>query len=277
MNVNILDNMKKIIILLVMLAVNLSILAQTTNYKYTLNDTDEESVKAAKTCVNILKRWNEGINRHAANEVSHCFGNVAFYYSDCYEQGDIAKSLNSIFKKYPSYKQTLSDIDVKIINENHVEIYFNKNVKTSPDAQTKTYPAYLTFDYYGDGANIKKESDLVTDNNLEKKQKNLVQVNNATPLSALFCQANVNKYVQTGYWELVGFGSDDVKEGPIASAIVKSTGFARSTMFGPIHKGYKGQPNTYYVGGHCAGGQSGWYVIFVYDSVKKTMRAINCE
>lgn len=269
--------MKKIIILLAMMTLSVSIFAQATNYKYTLNETDAEYVKAAKTCVNVLKRWNEGINRHASTEVSYCFGKVAFYYTDCYEFTDIEKSLNSIFKKYPKYHQTLSNIDVKAINENHVEIYFNKNVKTSPDAQTKTYPAYLIFDYFDGNANIKKESDKVTDDNLAKKQKNIVKVDNTTPLSSLFCPANVNKYVDTGYWELVGFDSEDAKEGPIASAIVNSTDFARSTMFGTIHKGYKGQPNTYYVGGHCAGGQSGWYVIYVYDSVKKTMRAINCQ
>lgn len=270
--------MKKILFVLAILAISVSTFAQGTNYnKYKLNENDAESVEAAKTCIAVLKRWNEGINRHAATEVSKCFSKVAFYYTDCSEQADIAKNLNSIFKKYPGYKQTLSNIDVKVVNENHIEIHFNKNVKTSPDAQLKTYPAYLTFDYYDSHASIKKESDDVTDSNVSKQKKNYIKVNNKTPLSTLFSPANVNKYVETGYWELVGFGDENPDEGPIASAIVNCTGFARSTMFGPIHKGYRGQPNTYYVGGHCAGGQSGWYVIYVYDSVKKTLKAINCE
>lgn len=267
--------MKKLVSLLAVLAISVSLFGQSTNYsQYKLNQKDSESVKAAKTCMALLKRWNEGINRHSASEVSRCFGQVAFYYTDCLEQADIAKNLNSMFKKNPQYKQTLSNIDVNVVNDNHVEISFNKNVKTSPSAQAKSYPSYLVFDYYDGSANIKKESDKVTDVNVAKKAKNIVKVNNNMPLSALFCPANVNKYVNTGYWELVGFDGD-ATVGPIAAAISNATDFARSTMFGTIHKGYKGNPNTYYVGGHAAGGQSGWYVIYVYDSVKKTLRAIN--
>lgn len=269
--------MKKLVSLLAVLAIGVSLFAQSTNYsQYKLKQKDAESVKAAKTCMALLKCWNEGINRHSASEVSSCFGQVAFYYTDCLEQADIAKNLNSMFKKNPQYKQTLSNIEVNVVNENHVEISFKKNVKTSPSVQAKSYPSYLIFDYSDGSANIKKEGDKVTDANIAKKTKNIVKVNNKTPLSALFNAANVNKYVETGYWELVGFDAD-AEVGQIAAAISKATGFARSTMFGTIHKGYKGQPNTYYVGGHAAGGQSGWYVIYVYDSVKKTLHAINGE
>lgn len=269
--------MKKLIVLLAFIASSIILFAQSTNYgQYKLNQKDAESVKAAKTCLALLKSWNEGINRHSASEVSRCFGKVAFYYTDCLEQADIAKNLNSMFKKNPQYKQTLSNIEVNVVNDNHVEISFKKNVKTSPNAQAKSYPSYLIFDYYDGSANIKKEGDKITDANIAKKAKNVVNVTNKMPLSALFCPANVNKYVDTGYWELVGFEAD-AEVGPIAEAISNATGFARSRMFGTIHKGYKGQPNTYYVGGHAAGGQSGWFVIYVYDSVKKTLRAINGE
>ncbi len=267
--------MKKLVSLFALLAFCVSVFAQSTNYsQYKLNQKDAESVKAAKTCMALLKRWNEGINRHAAQETASCFGEVAFYFTDCLEKAEIAKNLNSTFKKNPQYKQTLTDLRVEVVNENHVEIYFNKNVKTSANAQVKTYPSYLVFDYYDGSATIKKESDKVTDANVAKKAKNVVRVTNKMQLSALFCPANVNKYVETGYWELVGYDAD-AKEGPIAAAISNATGFARSTMFGTIHRGYKGNQNTYYVGGHAAGGQSGWYVIYVYDSVKKTLRAIN--
>lgn len=266
--------MKKIVSLLVVWAISVSLFAQSTNYsQYKLSQNDAVSVKAAKTCMALLKRWNEGINSHSAYEASSCFGQVAFYYTDCFERSEIAKSLNSSFSKYPQYKQTLTSIKVDVVNDNHVEIYFNKNVKTAPNAQVKSYPSYLIFDYYDGSANIKKESDKVTDANIAKKAKNVVRVTNKMSLSALFCPANVNKYVDTGYWELVGFDAD-AKVGPIAAAISNATDFARSTMFGTIHKGYKGNPNTYYVGGHCAGGQSGWYVIYVYDSRTKRLSVI---
>jgi len=269
--------MKKLLTILLIAFFAPKLCAQTSSsYQYTLNTNDEESKKMAKICVDMLKKWNDGINRHSPADVARCFDQVAFYYTDCLDHSDIEKSLQSIFKKYPQYNQALSNINVRVLNSTHVEIDFDKIVRTAPGEQAKTYSAYLHFNYFEGQASIKKESDKLTDANVAKRKQTVLAISNSTPISSVFCKDNVNKHIKTGYWELVGFGDNPV-DGPLAAAIVDATGFARTTMFGPIHKNYKNKPGTYYVGGHCAGGESGFYVIFVYDSNTKKLRAIGCE
>ena len=238
----------------------------TSNYHYesaTTLDTDEREM--ADKCVSIMKQWNQGLNNHATTQVSQVYCPVTFFYTDCIEQSDIVASLKSIFKKYPQYYQYITDVKVHVVNSCHVEVNFNKNVITSPGAEVKTYAAYLHFDYSYDGkAQIKKESDEVTDKNVEKRQRTILDITNQTPLDKVFCPQNIGKYIDTDYWKLVGFDGDD--EGPLAKAMIQATGLARSTIKGTIRNNYHGQKGLYYCGGHCSGSEAGWYVIYLYDS-----------
>lgn len=258
--------MKKAFSFLFIMLIALSALAQkpVSNYKYSLNSGYEEFKSAADACVNKLKAWNEGLNHHSTSWVDHVYSDVAFYYSDCMERNDIKQNFNSFFKKYPDYYQYIDDVKVDVVNENHVEIRFSKHVITAPGAEVKTYPSYLVFDYMDDMVSVKKESDDVTDANLAKRKNKVLKIDNSTPLSAIFNAQNVGKYLDSGYWQLVGFDGD-AKEGPLAKKLME-TGFARTDIKGTIKRNYHGKTGLYACGGHVAGGQSGWYVIFTYDS-----------
>ena len=72
-------------------------------------------------------------------------------------------------------------------------------------------------DLYGGvfSAVIIGESDVVTDKNLEKRRPALLEVDNTTPLNAIFCDANVNKRLDADYWDLVDMGAKE--DGPLAS------------------------------------------------------------
>lgn len=247
-----------------------------SNYKYQVEGyDDEDTLSMARGAISMLKRWNESINRYDAQATAACFEIAAFYFTDCFDRSGIASSLQGTFKRYPQYYQYVDNVKVSIVNSCTIEVSFSKHVVTAPDVAAKTYPAYLLMNWM-DEATIKKESDKVTDANLEKRSHDYVSVSNTMPMSAIFNAQNVNKYIKTGYWDLVGF-EGDAKEGPLAKAMIAATGCARSDMFGPLHRNYKGKAGTYYVGGHAAAGESGWYVIYVYDSKTGKLTAINGE
>ena len=82
----------------------------------------------------------------------------------------VQQSKNDFLKKTPDYEQVSYRLKVTKMDASHVRCDFQK--RTVSQGKTRVYPSYLIYvtDDNGTSWQIDRESDLVTDRNLEKKK-----------------------------------------------------------------------------------------------------------
>lgn len=232
-------------------------------------DGSEETILQA--CESTLKTWNDAINARDEEQLSSTYWGIVKYYQSYYTIEQVNDSHARFFKKNAYYHQYCDNLELQFYNNCQALLTFDKHVQTAKGQPYKTYSAYIHFLYdYQEGAIIISESDVTTDTNLEKRYT-LLEVDNDTPLDAIFCEANVGKKIAVDYWELVELGEKE--DGPLANLILTS-GFARSYIDGTITKDYNGQKGTYSCGGFAVGGECQAPVIFTYNPATGEMHCI---
>lgn len=256
--------MKKLILLLALLAPMALCNAQENE------DFDAEAT-LQKACENTLRAWNKALNNRDRNTLDTLYSAVVIYYQSFYTNEQVSDSHTRFFKKNAYYHQYYDNVEVGYINGCQAMLIFDKHVKTDPNADYKTYRAYLHFVGWMDLAYITEEGDTTTDEYYAKRQQAPLNVDNNTKLEEVFCDKNVDKSLYASYWDLVEMG--EKPDGPLADLIM-TTGFPRSYIDGTIKKGFGGQKGTYYVGGHAVGGECRSPVIFVYNPTTKQMYCV---
>lgn len=241
------------------------------NQKLTLLQYNPPSSEAI--CLNTLDQWNKAINNRNEIQLASLYSGVVKYYQTCLTNNQVRDSHAAFFNKHAYFYQYYDNVTFDFINGCQAQVRFDKHVQTVKDGPYTTYISYLHMDLYGGifSAVIIGESDVVTDKNLEKRRPALLEVDNTTPLNAIFCEANVNKRLDADYWDLVDMGAKE--DGPLANFLLLSD-LPRSRINGIIKKDFKGQKGTYYCGGFVSGGECGWPVIYIYNPSTHEMRCI---
>ena len=223
---------------------------------------------------NTLKAWNDALNSRENTKLDALYGGVVNYYQTYYTNAQVKDSHSRFFKKNSYYHQYYDNVEVVFCNGCQAQLIFDKHVQTKKDGPYTTYRSYLHF-IDGEGhAVIIGESDATTDANLAKRATDTLSVDNATPLNAIFCEANVNKKLHAVYWDLVEMGEKE--DGPLADLIL-TCGFPRGWIDGTIKKDFNGQKGTFYCGGYAAGGECQWPVVFVYKPATREMWCYGAE
>ena len=233
---------------------------------------DEDDV--AIFCKKTLNAWTDALNNRNEENLKKLYGSIVKYYQCYFTNEQVAESHKSFFKKNAHFHQYCDNIGVDFWNGCQAQLSFDKHVQTVKGGKYKTYRAYLVFFLGEDGAIILWESDQTKDAFIEENRPQILEVDNNTPLDAIFCEANVGKKLEADYWSLVEFGEKE--DGPLASMIA-SNGFPRSVINDIIMKDYMGQKGVYYCGGYMNAGECSWPVIYTYDSATGKVSCVGSE
>lgn len=214
-------------------------------------------------CLETLKTWNDALNDRNETKLATVYNGVVRFYQDYFTAGGVRNSHSQFFKKNAHYHQYYDNVTFDFINGCQAQVRFDKHVQTEKDGIYTTYVSYLHITLDGDNnVVIIGESDETTDKNLAKRKTNQVNVDNNTPLNNIFCESNVNKYLEASYWDLVEMG--EKQNGPLAGFLMMND-LPRSNIHGVIKKNFQGQKGTFYCGGFVSAGECGWPVIFIYN------------
>ena len=231
-------------------------------------------IESAKVMANLLRIWNKHINTHDVNALMPLYyEEVVKYYASFCDPSDVKECQKEMFAKYPAYQQRIANVEV---DPNNAQITFTKYVKTSSDAEEKSYSCY--FNVIGDCSEsdnhyqkvwIIKESDKLTDANVERKEKSYprVKLNKNWTVNQLFC-GNVGKILNFQIWDFWTDGDDH--DYPLLDKI--SVGVGRDSFDGAVQKHYKGKKNLFYCEGTTSGApaelyhNAWWHLIWRYNA-----------
>ena len=130
--------------------------------------TKEKSVEEQiKEMVNI---WNEASSNADFDTLDKILGDKIEYYQSSVTKAYYISDQKKFFEKNPVYGQKIKgDITVTQISNKQVKAEFIKEVTTKKG--TKDYPSYLIFANVNGEWKLILESDLISDKNIENKQK----------------------------------------------------------------------------------------------------------
>lgn len=249
-----------------------------SDFNYTTEESyDDETLPSVKAGVEVLKQWNDDKNNSNADGLSLLYCPIMNYYGTNMENDAVIESYRKWCDKNPFFRQYVDNVKVTMTNGARMLISFDKHVQTTEGGEVKTYPSYLRLSGYETSWQIIGESDLVTDANLGKRQKNLSSVgfDNNTPVSSVFNIANVGKRIDTSYWTLVMESADGETPGPLATAMSQADNISmRISISGELKKNYRGRANTLYCDGYTEAGEAVFMTIWVYDLKTKKLACI---
>ena len=130
--------------------------------------TKEKSVEEQiKEMVNI---WNEASSNADFDTLEKILGDKIEYYQSSVTKAYYISDQKKFFEKNPVYGQKIKgDITVTQISNKQAKAEFIKEVTTKKG--TKDYPSYLIFANVNGEWKLILESDLISDKNIENKQK----------------------------------------------------------------------------------------------------------
>ena len=135
---------------------------------YSSNETNGNSNESVRQ-VAIL--WSQYHNDKNTKSLSLLYANQVNYYQSTFSKEQIKASKEKLFNKHPNFRQEISNVSVENASSYYL-ITFDKKVWTDFNKAPKTYPSYLHVKMIGGEWKIITESDLVTDENLSKKENN---------------------------------------------------------------------------------------------------------
>lgn len=246
-----------------------------SNYEYTINGITEDDGISEESVIKLVRDWDQCHRQRSTKGMDTIYSKVCLYYGTDQPKDYIIHTKQTLFDKNPEFQQYIDDIDISVVNSVTIDVTYNKHVRNTPSAKWETYECYLHLIGSADDWYVSWESDTTTDANLERRQQQKpranIEVDNTTPLAAIFNDKNVGKDICTDYWSLVGFEGDAV-EGPLAAAMMGAEVIgARNAICGTLRKGYLGDNNTYYCGGTCSGGEFTHRVLWIYNKVSRTL------
>ena len=134
----------------------------------------ENIVKKVETVEEEIKKmvnvWNEASGNADFNTLEKILGNKIEYYQSSVTKDYYISDQKKFFAKNPVYGQKIKgDITVTQISNKQAKAEFIKEVTTKKG--TKDYPSYLIFANVNGEWKLILESDLISDKNIENKQK----------------------------------------------------------------------------------------------------------
>lgn len=116
----------------------------------------------------VVGEWDELHNDNDIDEVDDVFAPTVEFYGQTLSRGDVATKIRQLCNSTPDFNQNSHNLSYKVLGNGDVMVEFTKS--TLANGRRHDYPSYLVLkrssnDY---GWSIIKESDLVTDRNLQK-------------------------------------------------------------------------------------------------------------
>ena len=134
----------------------------------------ENIVKKVETVEEEIKKmvniWNEASSNADFETLEKILGDKIEYYQSSVTKAYYISDQKKFFEKNPIYGQKIKgDITVTQISNKQVKAEFVKEVTTKKGV--KNYPSYLVFENVNGEWKLILESDLISDKNIENKQK----------------------------------------------------------------------------------------------------------
>ena len=165
--------MKKILLLLVVL---LSLFSCEKKENNISSSTIEKPIQKEETSEEQIKKmvnvWNEASSNADFDTLEKILGDKIEYYQSSVTKAYYISDQKKFFAKNPVYGQKIKgDITVTQISNKQAKAEFVKEVTTKKG--TKEYPSYLVFENVNGEWKLILESDLISDKNVENKQKHI--------------------------------------------------------------------------------------------------------
>lgn len=127
-----------------------------------LSSSDESAISQ------VVSKWDELHNDNNIDEVNDVFAPTVEFYGQNLSRSDVATKIAQLCNSIPDYHQDSHDLSYQVLDNGDVNVEFTKS--TVAKGRSHDYPSYLVLkrssnDY---GWSIIKESDKVTDRNLQK-------------------------------------------------------------------------------------------------------------
>lgn len=133
----------------------------------TLQDEEDEKSDADKVR-DIVRRWNESLNRRDRKMSYSVYAPEVFFYTTTLPAGECVAKRIDMAEKDPSWHQEIiSDIEVTDFGNGLMQANFIKESRSSKG--THQYPSYLELRKTDGKWRIVKESDKVTDRNVQTR------------------------------------------------------------------------------------------------------------
>ena len=119
-----------------------------------------------------LKNWDNLHNLRKTDDFQLDYAPNVDYYGMKMSKEKVQQSKTAFLQKTPDYEQVSYRLKVTKVDARHVRCDFLK--RTIANGKTRVYPSYLIYVTNDDGSSwkIERESDQVTDKNLEKTKSN---------------------------------------------------------------------------------------------------------
>ena len=117
---------------------------------------------------NCLKRWDDQHNLRQTDDMEYEYAPGVDYYGTKFSGEKVRQSKAGFLQKTPDYEQVSYRLKVTKMDDSHVRCDFLK--RATAKGKTQVYPSYLIYVTEDNGLSwqIERESDLVTDRNLER-------------------------------------------------------------------------------------------------------------
>ena len=117
-----------------------------------------------------LKSWDDLHNLRQHDDFEYEYAPNVHYYGMKVTKQKVQQSKNDFLKKTPDYEQVSYRLKATKTDDRHVRCDFQK--RTVTQGKTRVYPSYLIYVTEDNGLSwqIERESDLVTDKNLQKQR-----------------------------------------------------------------------------------------------------------
>lgn len=124
----------------------------------------------SKILKSLVHEWNDSHNNFSITNFNHLFSDFVQFYGTKLSKENCIKSKRTLFQKHPDFQQEIqSSIEVGQTGDNEFKCDFTK--KVTINNKSTEYPSYLVFRKINKNWKIVTESDLVTDNNLARKNR----------------------------------------------------------------------------------------------------------
>lgn len=185
--------MKKLAILSILLVTfSCGLNNQSNNDKKSEKNSTQKAKTSEQEVKEMVELWNKASSNGDFTVLENMLADKIEYYQQTVTRDYYIKDQKKFFEKNPVYGQVIKgDIDIQQISDTQYKAEFVKEVTTKKG--TKDYPSYLVFKKIGNEWKLILESDMVSDENIEKKKKQKTE----SPNKSTYYYANSQTLIGT--------------------------------------------------------------------------------
>lgn len=145
-----------------------------TSQKTVVSSSENSTSNVDAEIRQVLNQWVKYHNEQDVTELASLYNNQVEYYQANYSNNQVFNSKKKALDKNPQFRMEVSNVKVDKYSS-YCEVTFDKKVWFNPNNAAKIYPSYLHVKKIDGAWKIVTEGDLVTDENLGKKNNQSYQ------------------------------------------------------------------------------------------------------